>query len=93
MASGETCKVIELKPDNSNAIGDGRDQYARYVKELNAELKDPTSSTIRRLIDKDSDFKGCKAFVGQVDCYKLCPDVNEDGTIREQNASWRSDCS
>jgi hypothetical protein len=93
MASGETCKVIELKPDNSKAIGDGRDQYNRYAKELNAALKDPNSSTIKKLIDKDSDFKRCKEFVGQVDCYKLCPDVNEDGTIREQNASWRSDCS
>jgi polyhydroxyalkanoate synthesis regulator phasin len=93
MASGENCKVIELKPDNSKAISDGREQADRYVRELTAELKDPNSSTIKKLIDKDSDFKRCKEFTRQVDCYKLCPDVNEDGTIHEQNASWRSDCS
>jgi hypothetical protein len=93
-ATGETCTVVELKPDNSKAISDGIDQYKRrYVPELNEELKKSESDIMKKLINKDSDFAKCKRFEGRVDCYKLCPDVNEDGTIREQNASWRSDCS
>ncbi len=60
MASGENCKVIEREPDNSKAISDGREQADRYVRELTSELTDPNSSTIKKLIDKDSDFKRCK---------------------------------
>lgn len=93
MATGETCTVIEFKPDNSRAISRGRDQYGRYVRELNDELKKADSSIMKRLIDKNADFGKCKRFEGRVDCYKLCPSVNSDGSIREQNADWRKDCS
>jgi hypothetical protein len=93
MATGETCLVIELKPDNSRAVDKGEDQAARYIRELNDELKRPDSSVIKKLIDTDSDFAKCKLFVAQVDCYKLCPDVNEDGEYREVSVSWRRSCS
>ncbi len=92
MASGETCVVIELKPDNSNAINKGRDQYGRYVRELNDELKKPDSSIIKKLIDADRDFSTCKRFEGRVDCYKLCPSISEDGDSSEPSANWRKDC-
>jgi hypothetical protein len=93
MASGETCLVIELKPDNSRAISKGKDQLKDQVSELNSELKKPDSSIIKNLIDKDSDFAKCKRFVDRIDCYKLCPDVNEDATYRESRADWKKDCS
>ncbi|MDQ3363940.1 MAG: hypothetical protein M3680_00710 [Myxococcota bacterium] len=93
MAPGETCLVIELKPDNSRAIAKGVSQYRGYVSELNEELKKPGSSTIKKLIDADSDFAKCKRFEGRIDCYKLCPTVNDDGEYSEPSAGWRKDCS
>ena len=93
MASGETCYVIEFKPDNSRAVDKGEDQAKRYASELNDELKKAESSIIKKLRDTDSDFAKCKRFVPQVDCYKLCPDVNEDGEFRDVNVSWKKDCS
>lgn len=93
MATGETCLVVELKPDNSRAIDKGEDQADRYVRDLNDELKKPDSSVIKKLIDADSDFAKCKRFEPQVDCYMLCPTVNEDGEYREVSVSWRRDCA
>jgi hypothetical protein len=93
MADGETCLVIELKPDNSRAISRGKTQLKDQVDDLNAELKKPDSSIIKNLIGKDSDLAKCKRFEGRIDCYKLCPDVSEDGTYREARADWKKDCS
>lgn len=93
MASGEICTVIELKPQNSRAVSNGIDQYRRYVRSLNEELKKPGSDVIKKLIDKKSDFAKCKSFEGRVDCYKLCPDINEDNEFREVRVDWRKDCS
>lgn len=92
MATGSTCKVIELKPDNSRAIGRGVSQARGYADELNKELKDKESAIIKKLVDKDSDFARCEVFEDQVDCYKLCPDINEQGEFREVSVSWRTDC-
>lgn len=86
MATGETCTVIELKPNNSRAIGKGKDQARRYRDDLNEELKKPNSDVIKKLIDAKSDFAKCKRFEERVDCYKLCPDVNEDNEFREVSA-------
>jgi hypothetical protein len=87
------CFVVELKPDNSRAVDKGEDQAARYVRELNDELKKPDSSVIKKLIDTKRDFEKCKRFEAQVDCYRLCPDVNEDGEFREVSVSWRRSCT
>jgi len=92
MATGETCTVVELKPDNSNAISKGRDQARRYREDLNEELKKPDSSYIGKLIAADRDFANCKRFESRVDCYTLCPAVDENGDHREVSASWRKDC-
>jgi hypothetical protein len=45
------------------------------------------------LIDKKGDFAKCKNFEGRVDCYKLCPDINEDNEFREIRVDWKKDCS
>ncbi len=93
MATGETCTVIELKPNNSRAIGKGKDQARGYANQLNDELKKPSSDVIKKLIDARSDFAKCKSFEPRVDCYKLCPDVNEDNEFREVSAYWSTGCS
>ena len=94
MATGETCMVIELKPDNSRAISNGVKKAGGYAKELNDELKSPgDSAVIKRLIDIKSDFAKCKTFEAQVDCYKLCPDINDDNEFQETRADWKRDCS
>ena len=48
---------------------------------------------MKKLIDKNSDFAKCESFEGRVDCYKLCPSIDDEGNVREQNADWRKDCS
>jgi hypothetical protein len=93
IATGEVCTVIELKPNNSRAITKGVDQYRRYVRNLNEQLAKPGSEVIKKLIDRKSDFAKCKSFRGQVDCYKLCPEINEDNEFREIRADWKRDCS
>lgn len=94
MASGgDTCFVIELKPNNSRAIRQGTDQAARYRGDLNDELRKPDSDVIKQLIRSRSDFAKCKTFRPQVDCYTLCPTINEDGEFREARADWKRDCS
>lgn len=84
-ASG--CMVIELKPDNSRAISKGRSQAQRYADELN---KDP--DTRKELIEKNSDFAKCEKFRSRVDCYKLCPDIDDDNEMRSTSVSWKTDC-
>ncbi len=86
-ASGSTCTVIELKPKNSRAISAGRDQALRYARELNKLGED-----FENLKKRDSDFKECKKFEDQVDCYTLCPEIDSDGDFRSTSASWSTDC-
>jgi len=43
------------------------------------------------LIDWNSSFGKCKRFERRVDCYRLCPDVNDEGEAREPSANWRTD--
>lgn len=92
MASGSTCKVIELKPDNSRAISRGNSYVRDRAEELNEELKDKKSEIIKKLIGTDGDFAKCEKFEEQVDCYKLCPDIDEEGEFREVSVTWKSDC-
>ncbi len=93
MATGETCTVIELKPNNSRAVGNGKGQVRRYADDLNEELKKPSSDVVKKLIDAKSDFGKCKSFVPRVDCYKLCPDINDENEFREVSAYWSTGCS
>ena len=84
MGSGQ---VIELKPDNRAAIRKGQIQARSYAADLN-KLKDD----FKRLVSKDADFKDCKEFEEQVDCYTLCPDIDSDGQFKSTSVSWRTDC-
>lgn len=84
-ASG--CKVIEFKPDNSKSIARGKTQANRYADELEKK-----GDAFNALVKKDSDFAKCKEFEPQVDCYKLCPDIDDDGQFRSASPRWREDC-
>ncbi len=85
-ASG--CMVIELKPDNSRAIGKGRDQARRYAATLNDK-----ADVRKKLIDRSSDFKKCEKFESRVDCYKLCPDIDDEtNEMKSTSVSWRTGC-
>jgi hypothetical protein len=94
MSSGEAdclkasgCKVIELKPDNSKATIAGLSQARRYAAELNEK-----KAAFDNLVKKDSDFARCTTFEPQVDCYKLCPDIDAEGQFRAASPRWREDC-
>lgn len=93
MATGDTCLVIELKPKNSRAISKDTSQARSYRDDLNNELKKPSSDVIKKLIDTKSDFSKCKSFEFRVDCYTLCPDINEDNEFRDARVDWQKDCS
>lgn len=93
MATGETCIVIELKPSSSRAVTRGTSQARAYRDDLNNELKKPGSDIIKDLIRRKSDFAACKGFDFRVDCYTLCPDINENNEFREVRADWHKDCS
>lgn len=80
-------------PNNRNAISRGRDHVRRYADDLNDELKKPSSDVIKKLIDRRSDFGKCKRFEYRVDCYKLCPDINDENEFREARADWSNGCS
>jgi hypothetical protein len=85
-ASG--CTVIELKPDNSRAISKGRDQARRYADELNNK-----QATRKKLAEKSSSFEKCEKYDYRVDCYKLCPEIdNETDEMKSVYASWRTGC-
>lgn len=92
MASGESCLIIEFKPANSRAISSGASQVRAYAAELIDELKKKDSSVIKDLIKIKQDFEKCKEFTYRVDCYKLCPSIDEDGDFREAHPDWRKDC-
>ncbi len=93
MASGETCLVIEFKPENSRAVSAGANQARGYATELNNELKNKDSSVIKKLINIKSDFEKCKQFTYRVDCYRLCPKIDENDDFQEAHPDWKRDCT
>jgi hypothetical protein len=84
-ASG--CKVIEFKPDNAKSINKGKDQANRYARELERK-----GDAFDALVKKDGDFAKCTTFDIRVDCYKLCPDIDDDGEFRAASPRWREGC-
>jgi hypothetical protein len=91
-ARGDTCTVVELAPDNSNAISRARDVARRHASDLNDALKKSDSDALRRLADRDRDFARCKRFEPRVDCFKQCPGIDDDLRVREASPSWREGC-
>jgi len=84
MASSDTCTVVEVAFDNSNSIDRARDRANRAKAVVESELKRSSpSSTVSK----------CKRVETRVDCYKVCPDVDDDGKFREASPSWRERCS
>jgi len=84
-ASGSSCDVIELKPNNSRAISKGRDQLRRYVEALNKP------DELERLKKENSRFSECKEFVPKLRCYTLCPEIDDNDEFRSTSVDWR-DC-
>jgi hypothetical protein len=83
-ASSDTCTVVEFAFDNSNSISAARDRASRAKSVVESELKRSSpSSTVSK----------CKHVETRVDCYKLCPDIDDDGKFREASPSWRERCS
>lgn len=87
-ASGTICYAIEFKPRNSRSLDLGRRQAKRYRDELNRA----DSSDRKRLMEQNSRFKDCKAFEERVDCYRLCPDIDENGEFRAVSIEWSTGC-
>lgn len=96
IASGDTCKVVELSADSSHAIDKARDRASRYKSQLEREVerkeKGEGSDVLRHLISSRSDFAKCKRFETRVDCYKQCPEIDSDNRMRESSPSWREGC-
>jgi hypothetical protein len=89
MSRGDTCYVVELANDNYSAIGRARDMAGRYKSQLENELKKSGSSVMQRL---GSRFTSCKRFDVRVDCFKQCPQIDDDLKFREDSPYWREGC-
>jgi len=94
---GEVCMVIELKPKNSRAISSGKIQAQEAAVDLTNEIKKMErgegSTIMQELIHNHSDFAKCKRFDAKVNCYTLCPDINDDSEYSEGSARWETNCS
>ncbi len=82
--SSDTCTVLEIAFDNNTSIGKARDRASRAKEAVESELKrsSPSSAVVK-----------CKKVEARVDCFKLCPDIKDDGTYSESSPSWRERCS
>jgi len=94
-SGGETCYVIELKPNNSAARSKGETQAREAAQDLNKELdkmvKGEGSTIMQELIHNHDDFSRCKRFEPKLRCYTLCPDIDDDSGYSEGSARWE-DC-
>jgi hypothetical protein len=86
-AEGSVCTVIELKPDNPNAIKKGKVQARRYMAELRKR-----DDAFKNLVKKNSAFAKCESFTRRVHCYTLCPEIDEDGEFVSATPTWRRNC-
>jgi hypothetical protein len=84
---GDDCLIVEFKPNNSSAISKGLGQLQDYKEglESNADRR-------QELNNKSSRFSTCKTFQTRVDCYTLCPAIDDDGNFRSTSAVWSTDC-
>ncbi len=87
-ASSSGCFVIELKPNNSKAVRKGRAQAERYAAELRKKGK-----AFQALVEKNRKFAQCSGFEVRVDCYRLCPSIDDSGEFREASPDWKKECS
>lgn len=90
-ARGDTCTVVELAPDNSNAVYRVKDRARQLASDLNEALSKNGTEGIQRLTGSSS-FARCKKFEPRVDCFKQCPEIGDDLRLREVSPSWREGC-
>lgn len=85
---GNACLIVEFKPNNTRAINKGWKQLDGYQKGL---LNNPSK---RQDLDKrSSSFPTCpKQFDIRVDCYTLCPEIDDDGNFKSTSTSWSTNC-
>ncbi len=84
-ARASDCKVIELKPDNSRSINKGTGQAKAAFESLKSQ------SERDKLTAKNSAFAQCKAYDWEVQCYKLCPEIDpETNEMKSISATWRT---
>src|SRR6185369_10453290 len=84
---GNSCLIVEFKPNNSRAISKGQQQLSDYKDGL-----ENNSSKRQDLNNKSSSFATCKSFDTRVDCYRLCPQIDSDGNFRSTSAEWSTTC-
>ena len=80
------CMVIELKPDNDRAIAKGWAAAEESRKTLN------TKEGFEALTKAFDEFSNCEEFKARVDCYKYCPEVDDDGEFRETRLEELETC-
>lgn len=85
MVNYDGCTVVAMTADNYHAIDKGKDRAKRAASALDAELKKSSNYL-------PYDLKKCKKVESRVDCYKLCPDIDDDARVRETSARWRERC-
>lgn len=77
------CTVLEVAFDNDRSLDKARDRAEREKEWVEREVKkDSPSSAVAK----------CKTVTAQVDCFKVCPDIDNDGQFRDSGASWRERC-
>jgi hypothetical protein len=84
---GNSCLIVEFKPNNSRAISKGLNQLRDYKDGL-----ENNASKRQDLNAKNSGFATCKSFETRVDCYKLCPAIDDDGNFKSVSTEWSTNC-
>ena len=85
---GNACLIVEFKPNNSRAISKGKKQLKEQMDALekNADKR-------KDLDGKSSAFPACpNRFETRVDCYTLCPEIDDEGNFKSTSASWSTNC-
>jgi hypothetical protein len=85
---GNACLIVEFKPNNSRAISKGKEQLKDQ-----SEALEKNADKRKELDDKSSSFSSCpKKFDTRVDCYMLCPEIDEEANFKSTSTSWSTDC-
>jgi hypothetical protein len=80
----DSCTVVEVAFDNDRSLDKARDRMQRDKEAVEREAKKDSPD---RAVAK------CKTVTAQVDCYKVCPDIDSDGQFRDSGVSWRERCA
>jgi hypothetical protein len=81
------CQVVELKPEsNSSAQSEGFDDAKKARDWLN------DADNRKQFVEKYPAYAKCEKFVARVDCYRYCPEVQEDGELHLGDIEWKTGC-